>query len=265
MKLEGKVALVTGAARAIGRAHALRLAKLGADVVINDINLEAFKEFGEKITAPTVMDEVKALGVRSIGVETDVGKKEQVEAMVKRVLDEFGHIDILINNAGGLAGEIVESFASSVSEEDLKATFDRNLMGTIYCCQAVAEPMKAQRWGRIVNTSSQAGLQAQQGGVYASYGAAKAGVIAYTRYLAQELGPYGITVNCIAPAYVSTGRLEALAYSRPGARERTIGQVPLGRLAQPDDIAKVTEFFVTDLGDYVTGQCLSVCGGAIRF
>jgi len=265
MKLEGKVALVTGAARAIGRAHALRLAKLGADVVINDINLEAFKEFGEKITAPTVMDEVKALGVRSIGIETDVGKKEQVEAMVKRVLDEFGHIDILINNAGGLAGEIVESFASSVSEEDLKATFDRNLMGTIYCCQAVAEPMKAQRWGRIVNTSSQAGLQAQQGGVYASYGAAKAGVIAYTRYLAQELGPYGITVNCIAPAYVSTGRLEALAYSRPGARERTIGQVPLGRLAQPDDIAKVTEFFVTDLGDYVTGQCLSVCGGAIRF
>jgi NAD(P)-dependent dehydrogenase (short-subunit alcohol dehydrogenase family) len=143
MKLEGKVALVTGAGRGIGRAHALRLAQLGADVVINDINLEAFKEFGETITAASVVEEVKALGVQSTGVEADVGKKEQVEAMVKRVLEEFGHIDILINNAGGLAGEIVASFASSVSEEDLTATFDRNLMGTIFCGQAVAEPMKA--------------------------------------------------------------------------------------------------------------------------
>jgi NAD(P)-dependent dehydrogenase (short-subunit alcohol dehydrogenase family) len=265
MKLKGRVALVTGAARGIGRAHALRLAGLGADVIINDINLEAFKEFGEEITAATVVEEVKALGVRSLGIEVDVGRKDQVEAMAKKVLAEFGHIDILINNAGGLAGETAESFASSVSEEDLNATMDRNLMGTIFCCQAVAEPMKAQRWGRIVNTSSQAGLQAQGGGVYASYGVAKAGVIAYTRYLAYELGPYGITVNCIAPAYVSTARLEARAYSHPGARERTLAQIPLGRLAQPEDVAKVMEFFVTDLGDYVTGQCLSVCGGAIRF
>ena len=265
MKLKGRVALVTGAARGIGRAHALRLAQLGADVVINDINLEAFKEFGETITADNVMEEVRALGVKSTGIEADVGKKEQVEVMVKKVLNEFGHIDILINNAGGLAGEIAASFASSVSEEDLAATFNRNLMGAIYCSQAVAEPMKSQKWGRIITTASQAGLQAQQGGVYASYGAAKAGVIAYTRYLAQELGPYGITVNCIAPAYVSTGRLEALAFSRPGARENTIARVPLGRLAQPEDIAKVMEFFVTELGDYVTGQCLSVCGGAIRF
>ena len=265
MKLKGKVALVTGAARGIGRAHALRLARLGADVIINDIDLESFKEFGEEIAAPTVMDEVQALGVRSIGIQADVGKKDQVEAMVGRALDEFGHIDILINNAGGLAGEVFQSFASSVSEEDLRATLDRNLLGTIYCSQAVAEPMKAQRWGRIVNTASQAGLQAQQGGVYASYGAAKAGVIAYTAYLAQELGPYGITVNCIAPAYVSTRRLEVKVYSLPGVKEQTLAQIPLGRLAQPDDIAKVMEFFVTDLGDYVTGQCLSVCGGAIRF
>ena len=101
--------------------------------------------------------------------------------------------------------------------------------------------------------------------MYASYGAAKAGVIAYTRYLAQKLGPYNITVNCIAPAYVSTGRLEALSFSRPGVREKTKARVALGRLATPDDIAKVMEFFVTDLGDYVTGQCLSVCGGVIRF
>lgn len=265
MKLKGRVALVTGAARGIGRSHALRLAGPGADVIINDTDLESFKEFGEKITATTVVEEVKAQGVRSVGINSDVGKKDQVEAMVRRVLDEFGHIDILINNAEGIAGETSESFDSSVSEGDLNATMDRNLMGTIFCCQAVAEPMKAQRWSRIVNTSSQAGLQAQGGGVYASYEVAKAGVIAYTRYLAHELGSYGITVNCIAPAYVSTGRLEARAYSRPGARERTLAQIPLGRLAQPDDVAKVMEFFVTDLGDYVKGQCLSACGGAIRF
>ena len=135
MTLKGKVALVTGAARGIGRAHALRLAGLGVDVIINDINLEAFKEFGEEITAATVVEEVEALGVRSIGIEADVGKKDQVKAMVKKVLAEFGHIDILINNAGGLAGEIPASFASSVSEEDLNATMDRNLMGTIFCCQ----------------------------------------------------------------------------------------------------------------------------------
>lgn len=147
MKLKGKVALITGAGRAIGRAHALRLAGLGADIVVNDINLQSYKEFGEKITGPTVVEEVSALGVRSIGIEADVGKKTQVEAMVKKALEEFGHIDILINNAGGLAGEVIRSYASLAPEEDIRATLDRNLMGTIFCCQAVAEPMKRQKCG----------------------------------------------------------------------------------------------------------------------
>ena len=264
-KLGGKLALVTGAARGIGRSHALRLAHLGADIVINDIDLESYKEFGEKISAPTVVDEVSALGVKCIGIETDVSNKNQVEVMFKNVLDEFGHIDILINNAGGLVGEVLQSFASSVSEKDLRATIDRNLMGTIFCCQEATEPMKTQGWGRIVNTASQAALQAQQGGVYASYGVAKAGVIAYTRYLAQELAPYGITVNCIAPAYVSTRRLEQKVFSIPGWKEHYLAQIALGRMAEPDDISKVVEFLVTDLGDYVTGQCLSACGGVIKF
>ena len=264
-KLGGKLALVTGAARGIGRSHALRLAHLGADIVINDIDLESYKEFGEKISAPTVVDEVSALGVKCIGIETDVSNKNQVEVMFKNVLDEFGHIDILINNAGGLVGEVFQSFASSVSEKDLRATIDRNLMSTIFCCQEATEPMKTQGWGRIVNTASQAALQAQQGGVYASYGVAKAGVIAYTRYLAQELAPYGITVNCVAPAYVSTRRLEQKVFSIPGWKEQYIGQIAQGRMAEPDDISKVVEFLVTDLGDYVTGQCLSVCGGVIKF
>ncbi len=264
MKLKGKTALVTGAGRGIGRAHALRLAGLGADVAINDINLKSHEEFDEKITAASVMEEVEALGVRSMGIETDVGQKDQAAAMVEKVVSEFGKIDILINNAGGIAGKPAESFASSVSFEDLKATMDRNLMGTIYCSQAAAEPMKAQNWGRIVNTSSQAGMRSQGGGVYASYGVAKAGVIAYTTYLAQELGHFGITVNCIAPAYVATERLMRQSFNRVKDVESEL-RVPLGRLAEPDDIAKVMEFFVTDLGDYVTGQTLSVCGGAINF
>jgi NAD(P)-dependent dehydrogenase (short-subunit alcohol dehydrogenase family) len=264
MKLKGKTALITGAGRGIGRAHALRLASLGADIVINDIDLDSHKEYNETITAATVMDEVLALGVRCIGLQADVSRKEQVDAMVKKAEDCFGTIDILINNAGGLAGDVMQSFASSVNEADLMATLNRNLVGTIYCSQAAARVMKKNRWGRIVNTSSQAGMQAQQGGVYASYGAAKAGVIAYTQYLAQELGPYGITVNCIAPAYVATERLTTHFFSKMENPAQTLG-IPLGRLATPEDIAKAAEFFVTDLGDYVTGQCLSVCGGAIKF
>ena len=264
MKLKGKVALVTGAARGIGRAHALRLAGLGADIAINDIDLESYKEFGEDITASSVVDEIKNLGVRAIGIESDVGKKENAEEMIRKVTDELGQIDILVNNAGGLAGNVKESFASSVSLEDLDKTIDRNLKGTIFCCQAVAEGMKSRKWGRIVNTSSQAGLRSQGKGIYASYGVAKAGVIAYTKYLAQELGPYGITVNCIAPAYVRTGRLDTRSFSKMENPAKDL-KIALGRLAEPDDIAKVMEFFVTDLGDYVTGQCLSVCGGALRF
>jgi NAD(P)-dependent dehydrogenase (short-subunit alcohol dehydrogenase family) len=265
MKLKGKTALVTGAAGGIGRAHALRLARLGADVVINDLDLEAYKKYGEEIAADSVVEEVRMLGVHCLGIQADVSKKVEVGGMVERVLGEFGHIDILINNAGGLAGEVSQSFASSVSEEDLRANLDRNLMGTIFCCQAVAEPMKSQRWGRIVNTSSQAALQTMVGGNFASYATAKAGVIAYTRYLAQELGPYNITVNCISPAYVRTARLEKIVFSLPGKREQFLSQIPLGRMAVPDDISKGVEFFVTDLGDYVTGQCLSICGGVIKF
>ena len=266
MKLKGKVALITGAARAIGRAHALRLAALGADIVLNDINLGSFKEFNEEIGAASVVDEVKARGVRCVGIQADVTDRVQVERMVQQAQDALGCVDILINNAGGLSGEVMGSFASSVSERDLRATMERNLFGTIFCCQAVVPSMKKRGWGRIVNTSSQAGLQAQQGGVYSSYGAAKAGVIAYTRYLAQEAGPFGITVNCIVPAYVNTKRLQVMVYDAlPGVREQVLGQIPLGRLAEPEDIAKGVEFFVTDLGDYVTGQCLNVCGGAIRF
>ena len=264
-KLAGKVALITGSGRGIGRAYAHRLAGLGADIVINDIRLDAAAEFNEELTAESVMAEVEALGVRSLGIECSVADREGVFSMVDQVVAEFGRLDILICNAGGLAGEVGDSFASSVSETDLRATLDRNLMGTIYCCQAASAPMKEQGAGKIVTVASQAGMQSQGGGIYASYGAAKAGIIRYTSYLAHELGPHGINVNCIAPAYIKTARLWEISFKHDAIRENLIAQTPMGRLGTPEDCAKVVEFLCTDLSDFVTGQTISICGGAIRF
>lgn len=264
-KLEGKVALITGSGRGLGRAYALRLAELGADIVINDIRLDSAKEFGEELTAESVMAEVEARGARSLGIACSVADREAVHAMTGRIIKEFGRLDILICNAGGLAGEVFESFASSVSEEDLRATLDRNLMGTIYCCQAASGPMKERRSGKIITVASQAGLQAQAGGVYASYGAVKAAIIRYTGYLAQELGPYNITVNCIAPGYIETARLREIAFKHDVIRENVLAQIPLGRLGTTEDCAKVVEFLCTDLSDYLTGQTINICGGAIKF
>ena len=144
MKLRGKVALVTGAARGLGRAYALRLASLGADVVSNDINLDAAREFDEELSAPTVMEEVWAYGGRSLGIRSDVTKKDQVDAMVDQILHELGRIDILVNNADGALTPFERGFASTMPEDDLRFILDVNLMSTIFCCQAVSPRMKAQ-------------------------------------------------------------------------------------------------------------------------
>ncbi|MBS7656551.1 MAG: glucose 1-dehydrogenase [Candidatus Bathyarchaeia archaeon] len=271
LKLQGKVALVTGAGRGLGRAYALRLAQIGADVVVNDINLDSAKDYNEKLSASTVMDEIKNMGRKSIGIQADVTKKDQVDGMFKQVLDEFGRLDILVNNAGGnlnrlgaKAGTPV-TYPSSASMDDHQFIMDVNLTGTILCCQAASVPMKKQRYGKIVNVASQAGLHVAPEMVNAmSYSVAKAAIIHYTRYLAAELGPYNISVNCIAPGWIATSR--AVAEGRKGeVAKRLEMQIPLGRLGTPEDVAKVVEFLVTDLSDYVTGQCISVCGGYILF
>ena len=265
-KLEGKVALVTGAARGLGRAYALRLARLGADVVINDIDLHSYRQYEEEMTADTVVEEVRNLGRRSVGIECDAASKKEVDAMFRQALDEFGSVDILVNNAGGLQVNPQTSFASSVPEEDLRREVDRNLMSCIFCCQAAALPMKEQRSGRIVNVASQAGLKGSPNGFYSSYGLAKAAIINYTQYLAGELAPYGINVNCIAPAFIGTGRLmQRNLGARPGQLEATVKTIPLGRIGTPEECAKVVEFLVTDLSDYVVGQCIRICGGVLLF
>ena len=271
LKLAGKVALVTGAGRGLGRAYALRLARIGADVAVNDVNLDSAKVYNEELAAPTVMNEIMNLGRKSLGVQADVSKKDQVDAMFKQVLDEFGRIDILVNNAGGnlnRLGAVAGSpttYPSSAEMEDHRFIMDVNLTGTILCCQAASVPMKAQRSGKIVNVASQAGLHAAPEMARAmSYNVAKAAIIHYTRCLAAELGPYNVNVNCVSPGWVATSR--AVAEGRRGEEAKKIeAQIPLGRLGTPEDVAKVVEFLATDLSDYVTGQCISVCGGYILF
>jgi NAD(P)-dependent dehydrogenase (short-subunit alcohol dehydrogenase family) len=258
--LQGKVALVTGSARGLGRAYALRLAKLGADVVINDINLKAAEEFNERLTAATVMDEVKDFGRRSIGIEADVCKKPEVDRMFKRILDEFGRIDVLVNNAGGRLRP-GEAWASSVPEDDLRFIINLNLIGTIFCSQAASVPMKQQKSGNIVNVSSVAGLRVTLSGGGADYGVAKAGIVHYTRLLAAELGPYGIRVNCIAPGSITSSRLVAQGMRTHLSIEELTRQAPLRRLGTPEDCANVLEFLVSDLSAYVTGQYITVDGG----
>jgi NAD(P)-dependent dehydrogenase (short-subunit alcohol dehydrogenase family) len=267
MKLRGKVALVTGSGRGLGRAYALKLASLGADIVINDINLDSARQFQEELTAPTVMDEARAHGVRSLGIQADVIKKDQVDAMVEQIVRELGRIDILVNNAGGMLTPFERGFASSMPEEDVRFILDVNLLGTISCCQAVAPHMKAQRSGKIINVSSQAGVQGNDTGAIAHYCVAKAGVAEYTRLLAGELGPYNVTVNAIAPGVIVTSRAQ-VQFKRGVDPDLTAAEerrIPLRRLGVPEDCARVIEFLATDLSDYVTGQVICVCGGMVLF
>lgn len=264
LALDGKVAIVTGAARGLGRGFALRLAALGADVVVADIDLDGAAQFGEQLNAASVTDEIRALGRRSLGVQGDLRQRVAAQELMARTKAEFGRIDILVNNAGGALSPVERSYASTATDEDFEFMLDLNLMSTIYCCQATVPLMREGGGGAIVNLSSKAGLDAAaRDGRLAPYGIAKTGVIQYTRFLAHEVGPHGIRVNCIAPGAVATARVVAQAKARNIGTAADVDAIPLRRLGTVDDIAGVMQFFVSDSSAYVTGQCLSVCGGKV--
>lgn len=261
--LKGKVAIVTGAARGLGRAYALRLARLGADVVVADLNLKGAARIGEQLSADSVMAEVEALGRHSLGFEGDLRDPGTVRRLAAETLEAFGRIDILVNNAGVAVARGSGTLATDTTPDGFDYLIDVNLKTTQMCAAAVAPAMKAQRSGVIVNISSQTGISLLEGGNLAVYGAAKAGVAYLTRTLAAELGAFGIRVNAIAPGIVETERLKRLDPSMGVGTPAQLNAIALKRFGQTEDLANVLEFLATDLSGYVTGQVMSVCGGAV--
>ncbi|MGI6161576.1 MAG: SDR family NAD(P)-dependent oxidoreductase [Christensenellales bacterium] len=263
IKLAGKVALITGAARGLGREYALHLASLGADVGMIDIDLRSYRLFEKEaalMSADTVMDEVRDMGRRSCGVEADLTDFDQTKSAVDKIAKELGDIDILVCNAGGGTGEPYENKASDMDIAQYKTVLARNIDSTVYTVTAVAPMMKKKRAGKIITVCSQAGLGTSMDGGYAHYGLAKAAIMRYTEYLSADLGAYNINVNCIAPGFVATGRCSGTFLTSP-KKDLYLEHISLHRFATPKDIAKVVEFLATDLSDYVTGATLDLTGG----
>ncbi len=246
--LEGKVAIVTGGGTGIGRGIALEFAKAGADVVVGSRKL---------VNLEKVAEEVRALGRRSLAVQTDISRKADVDNLVQRVMGEFGGIDILVNNAVVFTRTPV----IEISEDDWDKTFDINLKGYYLCCQAVGKEMVERRKGSIINVASTAGFRV--GPTNSTiYSTAKAGVIMLARGLARELGSYNIRVNTIAPGTVRTKMTER-TWSDPERLKQEEARMPLGRLGEPSDIGSVAVFLASDASRHITGSTIVVDGGLL--
>jgi 3-oxoacyl-[acyl-carrier protein] reductase len=254
--LAGKVALVTGGGRGMGRGFAHRLGRLGASVAIADLDLAGSVRAGE--AENDVLAELEAQETTAIGLEVDVGDRSAVGAVIDETLNRLGSLDVLVCAAGTM-GVLEGSSASSASAEAFESIFATNLSGTVNCCQAAAGALKAGRWGKVVNVSSLAALRPASSGLFAAYVAAKSAVIGYTLSLATELAPHGVTVNAIAPGSIDTPMTRALFTDMDDAEAHA--RVPLGRFGTVEDVAGVIEFLCTPLSDYVTGQVICVDGG----
>ena len=264
-KLSGKVALITGAARGLGRAYAIRLAQLGADVGIIDIDLKshlAFEQEAINNEFTTVVDELKSMGIHAYGVEADASNEQQIMNAVNEIAANLGSIDILVTNAGGGSGALHENKASVVDTDEMIKVMERNFYGTVYSVKAVQENMKKKGNGKIVTVTSLYGILANKEGSYSHYSASKAAIVSYTKNLAQELGPFNIQVNAIAPGFIGTGRL--LEFFEKDGLEKYTDQTALKRLGTPEDCANVIEFLTTNMSDYVTGTVIDVSGGSVR-
>ncbi len=246
MQLEGKVALVTGASRGIGKAIALMLAENGADIAVNFA--------GSTAAAEAVAAEIEKMGRKAILVQGDVSKAEVCAEIVDKVVNELGHIDILVNNAGITR----DTLLLRMKEEDWDAVLNTNLKGVFNCTKAAVKYMAKQRSGSIVNISSVVALMGNAG--QANYAAAKAGILGFTRSVAKEMAARGIRVNAVTPGFIKTDMTSVLSEKVVAAMEASI---PLARLGEPEDIAKAVLFLVSDNAAYITGQTLHVDGGMV--
>ena len=237
--LTGKVALVTGASRGIGRAIALKLAAEGAAVVIN--------YHGSMEKAKEVKAEIESDGGIAEIMQCNVADYQATEAMIRKVTDDFGRLDILVNNAG---------ITMKMSEEDYDTVLDTNLKGTFHCIRFAARQMLRQRGGRIINLSSVSGILGNAG--QANYSASKAGVIGLTKSAARELASRGITVNAVAPGFIET---EMTAVLTEKVRESAVAQIPMGAFGTAEDVAEAVAFLASDSARYITGQTIHVDGG----
>lgn len=246
MLLDGKVALVTGASRGIGRAIAIRLAAEGAKVAIN------FAGNTEK--AEAVKAEIEAAGGEALLVQANVADAAAVEEMVAKVVEAFGGIDVLVNNAGITR----DGLLVRMKDEDFDAVLDTNLKGVFYCTKAVSKLMMKKRSGRIVNMTSVVGVNGNAG--QTNYAAAKAGIIGFSKSAAKEFASRGITVNMVAPGFIDTDMTSVLSDK---AKEAALAGIPLQRMGTPENVADAVAFLVSDQAAYITGQVIHVDGGMV--
>ncbi len=245
MDLSNKVAIVTGSARGIGRAIALKLAGVGANIVVNDIAVAA--DSLEKTA-----EEIRVLGRQALAVTADVSSPEDVARLIETAAGNFGRIDILVNNAGVTRDQLI----MRMSDEEWDTVLNIDLKSAFLCTRAVLRHMLRQRWGRIISIASVVGIIGNAG--QANYASAKAGIIGLTKSIAKEVGSRGITANAIAPGFIESRMTEQLDEKQ---RQALLEHIPLGSIGTPQDVAEAVAFLASEEARYITGQVLNVDGG----
>ncbi|WP_027625464.1 3-oxoacyl-[acyl-carrier-protein] reductase [Clostridium lundense] len=244
--LQGKTAIVTGGSRGIGRAIALKLAELGANIVVN------YRSSANVVEE--IIKEIESKGSKAIVVQGDVSNFDDAERIIKAAVDEFGSLDILVNNAGITA----DGLLMRMKEQDFDKVIEVNLKGTFNCIRHASSIMVKQRAGKIINISSVVGITGNAG--QANYAAAKAGIIGLTKSVARELASRGINVNAVAPGFIETDMTDSLSEK---VKEGALANIPLKRFGKAEDIAEVVAFLSSDDSSYITGQIINVDGGMV--